>query len=58
MSPAIRVNELGKRFAIAASGGRASYRTLREELMTALRSPLQQLGLWSEPTTARLGEAF
>src|SRR5580704_10448750 len=40
---AISIRNLGKRYRLSHSGGRASYRTLRESLSRAVQAPLRRL---------------
>src|SRR5690242_13568918 len=43
MEPAIRVENLGKRYRLAVGGARAKYRTFREALTEAAAAPLRRL---------------
>ena len=49
MQPAVRVEDLGKRYRIDDAGPRAAYRSLREDLMHALAAPLRLLRRGAAP---------
>ncbi len=49
MQPAVRVEDLGKRYRIDASRPRTGYRSLREDLMRLLHAPLRRLRRQSVP---------
>jgi lipopolysaccharide transport system ATP-binding protein len=55
MAPAIRVENVGKRYHVARPGQRARYRTLRESVSDALGAPLRR---WRERGARQASEEF